>query len=135
MKGWSEPEAVALATAGGILLLSFVYDPGHMIPLSVCPFSTVTRVPCAFCGGTRSFCALARGHVAESFRHHPAGPVLYAATVIVFALAIGDFLGKRRLLRKLATAARLDSPWTYLLILAVLWGVKLGALAASGRSP
>jgi hypothetical protein len=32
---------------------------------------------CAFCGLTRSFCALSQGNVVGAWRYHTAGPVLY----------------------------------------------------------
>jgi hypothetical protein len=51
-------------------------------PLGVCLFKWATGIDCPGCGITRSVMALLGGHWAESFRFHPAGPIVLAIVAL-----------------------------------------------------
>lgn len=55
------------------------------LPIFRCTFKQVTGLPCAFCGGTRSFRALTHFDVSNALRWNPLA-VLAALTVLVGAL-------------------------------------------------
>lgn len=64
--------------------------------VSLCPFATLTGLPCPGCGLLRASLALARGHVTESFRIHPlAVLVLPVAAFGVLRLRSATPLGRR----------------------------------------
>jgi hypothetical protein len=57
----------------------------HATP-TVCAIRRVTGRPCPTCGMTRSWNALARGHVRDSLRFNPLGPATFAAALAVALL-------------------------------------------------
>lgn len=69
--------------AGAISLPALVtpdprgYGTHEQFLLYGCIFPRLTTLPCPFCGLTTSFAHLTRGNLAEAFRCHPLGPVLY----------------------------------------------------------
>jgi hypothetical protein len=89
-----------------------------------CPARVLLGVPCATCGMTRAFAALARGDVAAAVGVSPAGALLAAgAWAFAAAAALRPALGfgwprpSRRAARALAIAAGLALlvNWAYLL--------------------
>lgn len=54
----------------------------------LCLFRSVVDVECPFCGMTRSFVALAHGHLGAALTFHPAGPLLFAAMVLLVGAVI-----------------------------------------------
>jgi hypothetical protein len=83
--GFALAGAVALALS---FLLPMPAGDGRILHLpSVCPFHELTGLPCPGCGLTRSFVCLAHGHLAESLRYHPLGPLIFAsvAATVLFA--------------------------------------------------
>ena len=132
LKRWLEPQRAAFALAGGILAISLVYRPGRMMPFSFCAFRHLTGLPCAMCGMTRSFCALAKGDFLESLHAHPAGPLLFAATVGIFAAGFQDVFAEQSVLCKFGRAAQLDRVRTWLFLIGALWTVKFAAVAFLG---
>jgi hypothetical protein len=69
--------------AGSVLLPVFLtpdtrgYGTHEQFFLYGCLFRKLTTLPCPMCGLTTSFAHLVRGELAEAFRCHPAGPLLY----------------------------------------------------------
>ena len=55
----------------------------------LCLLHNLFGVECPFCGMTRSFVALAHGHVENAFRFHPAGPLLFVTMVVLVLTIIG----------------------------------------------
>ena len=53
---------------------------------TVCPFYTLTGLPCPGCGLTRAFVCLGHGQVVQSLHWHPLGLVLYGACVCMWAV-------------------------------------------------
>ena len=68
---------------GSVLLPVFLtpdprgYGTHEQFFLYGCLFRKLTTLPCPMCGLTTSFAHLVRGQLAEAFRCHPAGPLLY----------------------------------------------------------
>ncbi len=67
------PEAFALVAAASFLVARFtpVLD-AHV----ECPFRALTGLPCATCGMTHAFVALARGELASAWQASPLGALL-----------------------------------------------------------
>lgn len=74
--------AFVLAPAGERVLL-----PGGSPLGGTCWFHAVFHLDCPFCGMTRSFVALAHGHLVAALRFHPAGPLLFVA-MVAFLIAV-----------------------------------------------
>ncbi len=125
-------ESLATLGAAGVLVMSLLYVPGKMPPISQCLLSEVTGVPCPLCGMTRSFCAAAKGRLAEALAWHPLGPVLFAATVAVLLIGLYDVFAERDLLRSLTSRIPLDNPRLYLGAYGILWIAKLAAFDLLG---
>jgi hypothetical protein len=106
---------VALAIAK---LLSFV-----QVPLPVCSFKAITGIPCAFCGGTRAFRALAGFHLREALQFNPLA-TLGAFAVLIWFLAwliaptrVAEFnarLGRKRLWPYVVALVALN--WIFVII-------------------
>src|SRR5262249_25787326 len=86
--------ATILVIASAVLAASFLLeipDPesvaffGVPVP-GTCTLRRFTGYPCAGCGLTRSFVALAHGRVADSLRFHPVGIVLFGLMLAQFPL-------------------------------------------------
>lgn len=82
---FGHPEVLAAIAALSFLLARFVPVLG-LFP--ACPFQAALGLPCASCGMTRAFVALARGDVAASLAASPLGAVLAAAAWGFAALAL-----------------------------------------------
>jgi hypothetical protein len=48
----------------------------------ICPFLTVTGLPCPFCGLTRSLLSLLQGELLKAFWYHPLGPVVWCGMAL-----------------------------------------------------
>ena len=79
------PELLALAAAASFLAARFLPVLGAG---PACPFRAVTGLPCATCGMTHAFVALAGGRVGEALAASPAGALLAAAAWAYAALAL-----------------------------------------------
>ena len=103
---------------GVVLAASFLYRPGSMPAFSFCTFKHLTGVPCLLCGMTRSFCAMAQGQVANAFRLHPAGPIIFLAFAAAFVVGLRDLFAQQSLLCGLARATAFSRVWPWLLLAA-----------------
>ncbi len=105
----------------------------EQLHLSPCNFLVTTGWPCPTCGMTTSFSALAHGQMALAFRAHPFGPLLAAALMAVWALAMAELATGRAFLTRL--------PWRWawaiygLACLAAGWGIKALLGWANGTFP
>ncbi len=111
--------AAALLTAGfGVAYVLWGRVP---VPLPVCVLYTLTGIPCATCGTTRAFQALARGDLLEALRYQPLIMLTVAAsTAATLAdLVVWGTTGRQWLptaLRRLRVSA-----WTIVLLFLVNW--------------
>ncbi|MHB1390204.1 MAG: DUF2752 domain-containing protein [Thermoleophilia bacterium] len=116
-----------------VVAISVAVAPGNILrgadlqlPLaSLCPFYTVTDIPCLFCGMTRSFMSMGGLDIRQAFIFHPLGPVLYTA-MLGFGAALSWSIAVRRRLQ-----VRMDRGLQRLLVLGgasvliIAWLVKL----------
>jgi hypothetical protein len=70
--------------------------PGGARTPSACWFHDATGARCPTCGMTRSYVAMLGGDVAGSFRAHPAGPLMLAATAAALAGIVLVAVRRRR---------------------------------------
>ncbi|HEY8739439.1 MAG TPA: DUF2752 domain-containing protein [Candidatus Dormibacteraeota bacterium] len=81
-----EGREAAVAAGGATLLATAWVLPelwAHGIqPIPQCLFYQVTGIPCPFCGGTRSFAAIAHGNLGAAAHVFPIGPLMFAALVV-----------------------------------------------------
>jgi hypothetical protein len=69
---------IALAVVGAVLT-------GYLnVPLPQCTFKTMTGLPCAFCGATRSLRAIGHFHFGEAFWFNPLVTLTVIAAEIAF---------------------------------------------------
>lgn len=61
------------------------------VPLPVCLLYTLTGIPCATCGTTRAFQALARGDVASALAYQPLIMLLYLASTLAVLTDVGTW--------------------------------------------
>jgi hypothetical protein len=79
-------EAAFLLCAIGCALVIARLTEGFDLPILRCSFKTMTGLPCAFCGGTRSFRALTRLDLAAAFFWNP------LVVIATFALVLAAIL-------------------------------------------
>ena len=84
---------LAAAQLGAALWLSPAADgvtrPDGSPLGALCWVHAAFGIDCPMCGMTRSFVALAHGHVREAFAFHAAGPLLFVAMIaLVVAVAV-----------------------------------------------
>ena len=106
---------------GGVLLAcAFVFAAFGTPPLPPGPM-VAFGVPSPLTGMTRSFVALAGGHVTHAFALHPLGPLCFAACI----LAVVNLAIERRHGRRAAIVRRaLDipyAPWLLALAFTAAW--------------
>jgi hypothetical protein len=93
-----EPAVAAVGTGllGAAWILPGLWARG-VNPVPPCLFHTLTGQPCPFCGGTRSFAAMAHGNVVAAAHVFPIGPVLFAGVILAVAYALWSMVSGRRL--------------------------------------
>jgi hypothetical protein len=105
----------------------------EQLHMGACNFVCTTGWPCPTCGMTTSFSALAHGQVGLAFRAHAFGPVLVAAMMAIWALAMAELTTGRSFL------GRLRWRWWWLICglvgLACGWGLKAYLGWADGTFP
>lgn len=114
----------AAAVTGGVLALSLVLREGGSLPYA-CPFHLITGLPCATCGMTRGFVALAHGQWHRALDLNLASPLLFALACLTLVLALAQVALDRPVLKSAWTRHR---TWLLPLVTAVLaisWGLRL----------
>jgi hypothetical protein len=101
-----------------LLLLTAVLTAAAVLPLpgsdgrilhlpSICIFYDTTGLPCPGCGLTRSFVCLAHGRLAEAFRWHPLGPLVFLVVAGLWAECASRVFRRQPLI---SVAPRLRAP-------------------------
>lgn len=122
---WLVAPTVTFAAVIALLIVARVYDRLPLHPPD-CGFRTVSRIPCAGCGGTRSMKALASGDLVEAVKFSPAAVLGVLASMVWLVAGIvrfrrgqaplSDLEQNRRILRGLAvTGVILLGNWIYLI--------------------
>jgi hypothetical protein len=73
------------------LLLKTHVGPRLLRTVGGCAFKAVFGIECPACGITHAVVAMMSGHIGESVRYHPAGPLITSAlatTVLYFSLVV-----------------------------------------------
>jgi hypothetical protein len=118
---------LSIALAGAALVVFWIAAGHEELPLILCPFRTITGIPCLTCGGTRALLALVRGDLGTALFWNPlvacAGVVgaawlVYAAAVTIFrAPRLRIRLGEReRTLCHAGVWAVVASNWVFLIL-------------------
>jgi hypothetical protein len=131
---------IALVAIGGSFVLQpaghgglYVSVPGLDARITF-PESCMSRrllgLSCPGCGLTRSFVALARGQVKESFCFNPMGPVLFAVCCFQLPYRIIEFLGLWRAGRWWSAFRDVLAlgTWVLLVSLVVGWAARMAGL-------
>ena len=101
-------DGILASVLGGMLAMAFVMAPsagGGGVSLDgsarlegLCWLHRLLGVDCPFCGMSRSFVALAHGHLGAALSFHPAGPLLFVAMLLaVAAILVAALRGARPL--------------------------------------
>ena len=85
-------EGAAFVLSSSVLAASFLLPlpgaDGRIAHLpSVCPFYSLTGLPCPGCGLTRAFVCLAHGRLDESLHWHPLGGLLFVLCAAIWLRA------------------------------------------------
>ena len=75
---------------GLIVLAAVRFVPSGLTDFYLCPFHSITGIPCLTCGMTRSFRHVVHGRFLEAFALNPLGALLCVSTIlfVVYALTI-----------------------------------------------
>ncbi|MBN2130767.1 MAG: DUF2752 domain-containing protein [Sedimentisphaerales bacterium] len=128
-------DAAVLAVSLAVLAGSFLLRP-HEGGLSLfgcrwpfyCWLHETFGLRCALCGMSRSFCALAHGHVAASLAFHPLGPAAFVLFCLEIPYRVPALSGRSR--RRRATLKKAHAWAVALVAVAILvnWLLYLGGL-------
>lgn len=90
---------IALLGLTAVFAVSVLLKPSTGEYFTICGFKNLTGLPCPGCGLTHSFCALARGGIAEAFQFNLLGPLLYVVLVMVWIRSACVLLNKEKAVR------------------------------------
>jgi hypothetical protein len=122
------PEPRVAILGGGLLATAWVLPElwaRGLQPIPLCLFHQVTGLPCPFCGGTRSFAAMAHGNLAASAHVFPIGPLMFAVVVAAVLYSIWTMTTGRRLQVVLDDRLRRGLIVGAATLLALNWASKL----------
>ncbi|MEA2683536.1 MAG: hypothetical protein QOK05_1864 [Chloroflexota bacterium] len=125
------PEVRVAAAGAGLLGAAWVLPSlwaRGVNPVPPCLFHQVTGQPCPFCGGTRSFAAMAHGNLAAAVHVYPVGPLMFllvAALVVYSAWAVAS---GRRIRVDLDDRLKRGLLIGVVVVLALNWASKLFVL-------
>ena len=93
------PAAAVIIVAATLAPRQAGYGTHQQLGLPPCSFLARTGYPCASCGMTTSFAAMAHGRVVEAFLAHPLGVVLFFGTAAVGLCGLCEAVTGRDVLR------------------------------------
>ncbi len=135
------PQTRARADAGRLWAgLSVVLAASVLLPLpgaggriahlpAICPFYTLTGLPCPGCGLTRAFVCLGHGHWHEAWHWHPLGWLLYGVLILLW-LRSGLFWGRGVTLLPLSSAVTGRLGWGAAVVLLVFGAGRIAWLTS-----
>ncbi|MFN2464070.1 MAG: DUF2752 domain-containing protein [Candidatus Dormibacteria bacterium] len=119
----------AVAAAGSACLATAWVLPGlwsrGLNPIPPCLFHTVTGQPCPFCGGTRSFVAMAHGQLGAAAHVFPIGPALFLGLVAAVLYSSWAVATGRRVRLHMDQPTRQLVTLVAVAVLLVNWASKL----------
>ena len=96
---------------------------------TVCPFYTLTGLPCPGCGLTRAFVCLGHGRWHEAWHWHPLGWLLFGAMIVLW-LRSGLFWARGVTLLPLSPAMTGRLGWAAAVVLLVFGAGRIAWLTA-----
>lgn len=127
-------ELLAVAGLTAIFALSAVWHPADDGGIVLCPFRLATGIPCPGCGLTRSFCAIAKGHVERGLEFHWLGPVVFAVFAVYWVRGVVLLAGGFGVVERFdRTVGRWGLARLLLAALMVVWLVRLAVLGCTGE--
>jgi uncharacterized protein DUF2752 len=134
MRSAAQGELVAFLVLSGILVASVLWHPLDEGGFVICPFRRATGLPCPGCGLTRSFCAIAKGHVERGFEFHSLGPALFIVLCVYWLRSVAFLAGSQRAVDRFdETVRRWRLMRAGVLALLVAWAIHLVALGYAGQ--
>ena len=121
-------EPVILGGGMGVLMGSEtlpVFWHAGVNPVPPCIFHAVTGLPCPFCGGTRSFVAMAHGHFGTALYLYPLGPLLFLGVIAAVLYCAFVLVTGRRMRLNISWRQRRNLIFAGLALLALNWAAKL----------
>lgn len=91
---------------------------------SICPFHSLTGLPCPGCGLTRAFVCLGHGQFSQSLHWHPIGWLIYGVFVALWARA-GLIWATQRTVFEISPRTSRLLTWSGTAILMVVGAVRL----------
>ena len=122
------PEPGVAAAGAGILGTAWVLPAlwaRGVNPIPPCIFHQVTGLPCPFCGGTRSFAAMAHGNLLGAAHVFPIGPLLFLALVAAVLYCSWAVVSGRRIQVTMERGLVRTLTVLALAMLAASWASKL----------
>ena len=126
LRSVSRGELVAFAIITAVLVTSVVWHPADDGGFVLCLFRRMTGLPCPGCGLTRSFCAIAKGHVERGFAFHWLGPALFLVAAVYWMRGVAALAGFRGAVARFdETVVRWRLPLAVLAALLATWVLRL----------
>jgi hypothetical protein len=119
-------EAAAFAVITAILVASVLWYPADDGGFVICVFRRTTGLPCPGCGLTRSFCAIAKGHVERGFAYHWLGPALFLVAGVYWVRGAALLAGFRGAVARFdETVVRWRLHYAVMAALLLTWVLRL----------
>lgn len=126
--------AVLIVSAILVFLFLFLQNPDHPISPMPCVFRSLTGLPCAFCGGTRSACAITQGLFQRALELNalafPALGLILATALIAFV----EMIHKRALADWNVLGRHIIKKFYIIIALLVIWWIPHIIRAAKSSS-
>lgn len=87
---------------------------------TICPFRTLTGVPCPGCGMAHGIACAAVGRLGDAVRYNPFSPLVLAGALLLWLVLLYDVLLEKGLLEKTLPTVRV--PCLALAMLLLCWG-------------
>ena len=119
-------EAGAFAVITAVFVASVLWHPVDDGGFVICIVRRMTGLPCPGCGLTRSFCAIAKGHVERGFAFHWLGPALFVVAGVYWVRGLAMLAGLRGAVARFdETVTRWRLPYAVIAALLVTWVLRL----------
>jgi hypothetical protein len=122
------PEPAVAIVGTGVLGTAWVLPQlwaKGITPIPPCIFHTLTGQPCPFCGGTRSFAAMAHGNLAAAVHVFPIGPLLFVGLIAAVIYSSWSLVTGRRVRVDIDPGLRMTLTVVALAVLMLNWASKL----------
>jgi|GEM_PF-785693 len=132
---WLAPLLEQSALCRGAVIAAIVLGLANVLGLSLfpCPFSTLTGLPCAGCGITRSMVAWFKGDWRLALQYHPLSPGVLVFGALLTLSAVASTGWRQKLVRQVLVVERATSlPTVFLLVFLTYGFLRMGGVCPSG---